>query len=412
MHRINQFFVVVTAVLLVATVGCDGEDLPPDQDGESRSNINFVDSSLANLSAINYADVDQDGDIDIVAASTQGDMYWYKNNSGEGFTESLIATGLYRSYDIDLVDFNHDGHLDIVTFDEDRNIILLKGAWEDGAQGEFEREIVMAPGIACYLFCELEIADFNNDTILDLIYCGVTNCQLIIFSDSEKNNFNEYSLGAIPYVTNLKATDINGDGWIDYSYAAFSQQRVQMAINLGGTNKFSQSYTWMEHAYGAAAVQDVNLDGVVDVVGTQSIHLGVKNGENWRAEHNSLRFSYPLQTTGIPVDYYASSFAVVDLDSDGDNDIVGMNRSGSYYWFENGAGKEEDALPGFRFDPRGAKGFLKLIRFVGISPSRPIRITDIDGDGELDIISNQLVDGKIMWANIQHLISNPYIVTD
>ena len=412
MHRINQFFVIVTAVLLVATVGCDGESLPPDQDGEPRSNINFVDSSLANLSAINYADVDQDGDVDIVAASTQGDMYWYKNNSGEGFAESLIATGLYNSYDIDIVDFNHDGHLDIVTFDKDRNIILLKGSWEDGAQGEFEREIVMAPGIACYPYCELEVADFNNDSILDFIYCGVANCHLIIFSDSEKNTFSKYTQAATTYVTNLKAADINGDGWVDYSYAAFSQLVVETALNIGGTNKFRRNSVWVEHAYGAAAVQDVNLDGVVDIVGTQSIHLGIESGINWRVEHNSLRFSFPLQATDIPVSYYASSFAVVDIDSDGDNDIVSMNRSGSYYWLENGAGKEEDALPGFRFDPRGAKGFLQLIPFDGITPSRPIRITDIDGDGELDIISNQLVDGKIMWANIQHLIANPYIVTD
>ena len=412
MHRINQFFVIVTAVLLVATAGCDGENLPPGQDGEPRSNINFVDSSLPNISAINYADVDQDGDIDIVAASTEGDMYWYRNNRGEGFVESLIATGLYKSYDIDLVDFDHDGHLDIVTFDKDKNIILLKGAWGGGGQGEFEREIVMASGIDCYLFCELEVADFNNDSILDFIYCGVPNCQLIIFSDSEENTFSEYALGATPYVTNLKAADINGDGWVDYSYAAFSQNRVQTALNLGGTNKFRQDDVWVDHAYGAAAVQDVNLDGVVDIVGTQSIHVGAGSGINWHVEHDSVRFLYPQQVMDIPVSYYASSFLVIDLDSDGDNDIVSMNRSGSYYWFENGAGKEDDALPGFRFDPHGAKGFLKLIPYAGITPSRPIRITDIDGDGELDIISNQLVDGKIMWANIQHLISNPYIVAD
>ena len=406
--------------LVLFCVGCDGaldSSAQSSLRGDDSVKINFIDSSLADLSAINYADVDQDGDVDIVAASIKGDIYWYQNNHDEGFEESLVATDLYKSYDIDIVDFNQDGHLDIVTFDADTNIVLLKGAWVTSGDELFEKVVIKAAGIGCFLFCELEVADFNNDSILDILYCGGNDCLLMTFTDMDGNAYNEYDLGGVSYPTNLHAADINGDGWIDFTYTAFSMQRIQIVMNSGKDNKFNQGYFWVDHAYGAAAIQDVNQDGVVDVVGTPLIHLGVNFDDYLRVDsskvdYDALRFGYPRDTKVVPVNYSASSFLVADLDLDGDNDIVSTNNSGAYYFFENGDGSGEDSRLNFSFDPRGAKGLLKVPRTDGLSPSRPIRIVDVDGDGSLDIIVNQLVAGQIMWANIHALANNPYVLED
>ena len=159
------------------------------------------------------------------------------------------------------------------------------------------------------------------------------------------------------------------------------------------------------------ALQDINQDGVVDLVSSIGVQLGQSHDARLDLDEG-FKYSYLQLESDIPVAYFQSSFLVVDIEGDGDNDIVSTNTSGRYYFFENGIGDEADALPGFSFDPRRTKGLLNLANGSGSFDvaARPLRITDMNNDGALDIIANQLVDGKILWGDIQYLTANPYIV--
>ena len=396
---------------LISVSGCDG-DLDPNagSDSSEPSKLRFIDSSLSDLDAINYADVDGDGDMDLLAASSEGELYWYQNNGEHGFKEILVATGLYFSYDIDVVDFDQDGRLDILTINKMQHVIMLSGQWQ--VDSIFEQKTLSEENLNCHYFCELASADFNNDGILDLLHCGYLKCQMMVFEDNEKVRFEIYDLGVVPYVTNLIAADYNGDGWVDYSYAVASQFQVEILTNQGVDGKFSRaSIHNIEHGYGAVAIDDINQDGVVDIVGTKMVHLGVSYIDNLEVDYGSLQFTFFQREIEIPVNYYASSFAVMDIDLDGDNDIVSTNTYGSYYFLENGDGHQDEELSGFSFDPERLKGLMKTTDSSYIA-ARPIRIVDMDNNGRLDLISNQLVDGKIMWGDIQHLTDHPFVNKD
>lgn len=391
---------------LVAMAGCDGTSAPnSDPKDADSSKLHFIDTSITDLSAIDYADVDADGDIDLLAANREGELYWYENTPSS-FIEHFVVDGPANTYDIDIVDFNQDGRLDIVTYDKARNVVWLDGAWVN--EGTFEPTVITEGDRNGYVYNELEVADFNNDGILDLLYCGYLECHLLVFNDIDKTTFVTYNYHANAYVTNLKADDFNNDGWVDFSFTSFSGQTATVAKNQGQEGTFLRNTIFVDHAYGAAAVQDINQDGVVDLVSSIGVQLGQSHDARLQLSEG-FKFSYLQLETDIPVSYHQSSFLVVDIDLDGDNDIVSTNASGSYYFFENGVDSDDEALPNFSFDPERARGLMQVeTNFVDVS-ARPIRITDLNNDGSLDIIANQLVNGQILWGDIRYLTQHPYI---
>ena len=62
------------------------------------------------------ADVDGDGDIDVLSASS-GDnkIAWYENNGSEGFTERIISTNADGASSVYVADVDGDGDIDIVS---------------------------------------------------------------------------------------------------------------------------------------------------------------------------------------------------------------------------------------------------------------------------------------------------------
>ena len=53
-----------------------------------------VDSNLAGVGSVRAADVDNDGDMDLIASGTIADgLFWYRNNGAQVFTKVAIATG-------------------------------------------------------------------------------------------------------------------------------------------------------------------------------------------------------------------------------------------------------------------------------------------------------------------------------
>src|SRR5690606_27062183 len=62
-------------------------------------------------------DLDEDGDMDVLATASTADVYvWYENDGNGTFTTHLIdGSGLAsEAYGIDAADFDQDGDLDIV----------------------------------------------------------------------------------------------------------------------------------------------------------------------------------------------------------------------------------------------------------------------------------------------------------
>ena len=88
-----------------------------------------IDGDLANALSVAVADVDNDGDLDVIASSGTGsdDLLWWINDGspeGAGWTEVVIEGSCDDCASVYAVDMDADGDIDVVTVSNDANDVL------------------------------------------------------------------------------------------------------------------------------------------------------------------------------------------------------------------------------------------------------------------------------------------------
>jgi hypothetical protein len=264
-------------------------------------------------------DLDQDGDLDWLAGKS-GDMLWFEYVSPNRWIEHTLGNGAKTDVGGCAFDIDGDGWIDQVAGD----------SW------------------------------YRNT------------------GDPRRDIFPRYETGAISCHDNI-AADINGDGRLDL--LACSNDRGQEIIAWYEIPE-NPRQRWMFHCIGTgihggvdpAGVGDLDGDGDNDVVRGNVWYENVDGGGLEWERHSDLtprggsrsdRFGLALKTW------------VIDLDADGDNDIVEAEadcKDGRVFWFENG-GQGKDWT------------------YHGISPEHTgqdfhsLALADFDNDGDIDVFS-------------------------
>ncbi len=143
---------------------------------ENDATGDFNDRSVSDVLAakvVKAIDLDSDGDIDIVAGhydagGSTGSLVWFKNNGNEVFTEINISGTAQNIINIDAIDIDNDGDIDIVTSNFREKAIQL---WSNNGNEEFsfnnmtdKTDGVLTNPSALYL------DDLDNDNINDIIF--------------------------------------------------------------------------------------------------------------------------------------------------------------------------------------------------------------------------------------------------
>ena len=120
------------------------------------------------------ADMDNDGDMDIVSASSLDNaIAWYENNGAAdpSWTAADIATSAQSAYDVYVADMDNDGDLDIVSASAADNTI----AWyeNDGAADPSWSAADIATSALSAV--DIFIADMDNDGDLDIVSASYTD---------------------------------------------------------------------------------------------------------------------------------------------------------------------------------------------------------------------------------------------
>ena len=131
-------------------------------------------TALTNVQYASGIDMDNDGDIDILSNSSEvdGKIAWYENSGdGSNFTEHTIASGVKDVIRVFTADMDKDGNMDVVSGDAAGNIIVYEnnrddtimllpktGDADDGSYG------------ADYLFTRDDTLEVVTDTLTGLIW--------------------------------------------------------------------------------------------------------------------------------------------------------------------------------------------------------------------------------------------------
>ncbi len=220
-----------------------------------------------------FADIDQDGFLDLYLARLNQENILYKNNGDLTFTDVTEASGALDqqiSMGAVFLDYDNDGDPDLyLTHDGNQANILYQndGSGHFTDVSESSGTNVAGEGMG------VDFGDINNDGWLDLYITNrFENTLLLNNADGTFSNISESAaimdLGMGWGTTFL---DFNNDGWQDIyvvNDSYFSPEPNLMYQNMGD-NTFTlvsegTIISSMEGSYGVAT-SDVNRDGQVDV---------------------------------------------------------------------------------------------------------------------------------------------------
>jgi Tfp pilus assembly protein PilF len=228
----------------------------------------FVDihpfAGISGLRQFAWADLDGDGNPDAAIVDGSGRLRVFINERQGQFRERSLPPGFDNVKAIAVADANNDGLLDLLAVKDDGSIVRISDKNE--GQAWDIAEIARVPNAAEYLAGEvrLRVADLDNNGAIDLDLSSVAPVAAkgaavaLIWLGNEKGEFTLLDHSAGPQRV-FDAADVNGDGKLDLLGLSEDGQALQ-AINRG-----SKNYHWQivrAHAAQAFGDQRINPFGI------------------------------------------------------------------------------------------------------------------------------------------------------
>jgi hypothetical protein len=312
---------------------------------------------------LNSNDLDDDGDFDIIGISSPSNLVvWYKNLDGQatfGAGIEVVNNPLDAANQVKSADLDGDGDIDIIassdTFDD---IFWFENL--DGAGTFSARKVVGLFGNNGRHFA---IDDLDGDGDMDVVASSSNTETLSWYKNVDGlGTFSDFIeiLPSDSATTGVFIADLDGDLDNDIVYIKAGTNSVNWVENLDGLGDFSQEKTISTLVLGADAVfaGDLDNDGDIDIVSAGSSNNRIITHENLDG----------LGDFGAGVILYSGmqtrvSLYAADLDNDGDMDIIsGSQNDDTIAWFENLTilGIEDQVGPQVRIFPNPAKTVLYI----------------------------------------------------
>ena len=317
-------------------------------------------------SLVSVGDIDGDGDIDVVESQyrTPADvaLVWHENTGNRKFVERPIATQSLPGEEIELADVDGDGDQDILYTAQN------EFTWFENTDGlgSFGDKRVFAIGSTAD---EVEVADFDGDGDLDVVSSTYLNGRLVLHEntgdDDSRFSANPEFFKSNASISTIHAADVNSDGQADIlASLGWDGHRVIWFENQRGTFGLAQEIS-SERIFIPEQVDVADFDGN----GTMDVALTVRLTEGrvaWRSNIDGVGTFGPEQSLSVQP---LSADALADLDDDGDLDLIGTTSLSLITLKNPGDGRYVEE------------------QFIHDSAPIVVETVDMDNDGDFDLLT-------------------------
>ncbi len=264
------------------------------------------------------------------------------------------------------------------------------------AQISFEESVISSStyGGACSVYA----IDLDGDEDMDVLSASYGENKIAWYQNDGSGNFGSEQIISdnAECAYSVYATDIDGDGDMDVLSASACDDKIAWYQN-NGSGDFGSEQIISDDADGANSVYaaDIDGDGDMDVLSASSND----NKITWYKNDGYASFPYTEQTLNTSADHACSVYAT-DLDGDGDIDVLSASKYESRIaWYKNN---------------NGLGAFIPEISISNLANyASSVYAADIDGDGNMDVLSASEADNKIAWYQNDGSasFSNPHVIS-
>ncbi len=353
-------------------------------------------------------------------------------NANEELTVAHLSNQLDNPYlgakykDIKIADLNGDEIPEIVTSEAGSGssayLAIFTTSFDDDGMISIDDRLEINFGTGVYSEPQdIALGDLNGDGLLDVVTSekgDVTDdfeAHTCIFINSSHNHSfsfdNPIIIDGDGYEEFAQLQDIDGDGQLDIvtTRGTYDQLGVYVNTSDGNSVSFADKIIISNvFANGRPDFADLNGDGMIDMVTTPASSSSYTNREVFVYSNNSAEgnIEFDLEVTILsggepadwPTDYHwsASNPTLSDIDGDGRLDIIvangtcnGCSPSGISILRNTST----DSEIGFEYEYSDYYQYESNSQPVGIS------ISDLNGDGKPDLLTNDWMGGISIMVN-------------
>lgn len=324
-------------------------------------------------------DIDGDSDTDILSAASvlngASRLAWYENNgdSNPSFTQHTITNDLLRARSVSATDVDGDSDLDLFTASEFDDKI----AWfENTGSGFADQQALTTSGFANFAL-DIFAADIDGDSDTDLLSASWRDSKIAWYENdgTADPHFSEQVVTTNAFAArSVHAADIDGDSDIDVLSASSGDNKIAWHENDGAANPHFTEQVITTNAEDARSVHAVDIDGDGD-----TDVLSASRGDDTIAWYENDGSTDPVFTEHVITNTASLTESVypADIDGDGDTDVVfGSVGDDKIAWYENDGNT----------DPT----FTEQVITTSALTVREVLAADLDGDSDTDLLSNNL----------------------
>jgi len=341
--------------------------------GAAGSSEHVVSTAADGIQSVHAADVDGDGDIDLLSASENTDeIAWHENDGSQSFTKRVVSTDAFFAQDVYAADVDGDGDMDLMSAS------VLKIAWykNDGAADPSFTEMIVSESVdgANSIFA----ADIDGDGDMDLMTAISFDDEILWYENDGSESFTEHVVSTnADGAFDVFAIDVDGDGDMDLLSASSEDDKIAWYENDGSQNFTEHSVSTNANFPHTVFAADLDGDGDIDLMSAS------QNDDKIAWYKNDGLQNFTEVVVSASGDRAISVYAA-DMDADGDLDIVStFSGDDKITWYEN--------------DGAANPSFTEGIIGNSANGAHSIFVADIDNDGDLDVIAGSENDDKIAW---------------